>query len=1559
MIALNKAYEISRDEGRHTELSNQHIETAISEIKAAGAAFYYAELDIAYLLCRCMAYTANDLRAIQVEHCESRFEALSFSLVRLPTYLNSIVMDSAVGVAPVAAAVSRYIDFVGADLFDEVQKVRDTFDEKSELKALATAEATLAGKTQVLPAAADLLSMAMVEIDKGLRGPGNSASLSNGLEILGQVAGTLIVGGYEKEGRELKSQLSLLEQIVSNGMEGDEETIRRACSGILDIERRIHIALQVDASDVLLSYHSDPRVLRQLLQQTLAELKEARSALGLCLETGIVSDQFMASVVGLRRVAKALMVAPLGAVQSVLGVLANELDTATDNRAALTEPTFLDDIAILLSGTEMHLEFLNAGLLPPETFLSEAVSAAIRVSGDILIDVVPTKTELPSNEEDEFSPHEFRDECRAIISRIRASLDSTDRCQQQWNEIHGLFAELAAAARIGDFLLCAELCDGVIELNDHFTSHNTELSAVSQLELKALLIKTLDTIQVVVDEDAPQAIPGGTLTTIRNLYEDFLSSLRHEVPHQVEEPAEETIATEETTSEEAELISIFRREFEGIYASVSNAITGLEDAPESALVTDGLVRSIHTMRGISHSVDHPEMACVFETLEEGLNTAKSAGRPLSLDEIQLLKEAMRRAKVLVELIETDAQYEDAADLTESINTCYSGTSAPTDSNQSVSQTDSSDLADYPISFHEHDGLYEEEMLELYLEEAESELPTLEELLLQWESDISNKELLGRIKRTMHTLKGSARMAMATPIGDVTHELEEILAASEVGLVSHDAGLFRLVMTGYDAIRAMTEVAHRGARIAYPRQLMMCLRKAVETNKVNERRLALAIEEALGDAPLAATHCEIQGEETTVSAEVHEAPANGQAEVIEAPQVETVAEEAYLAIEEIGHTEEETTEEISEPSSTETYVEVLQPATVSSQESDFDNAVAQLRERRAQQRNKKRIGGQETPKLKVDSLLIDHLIDSSAEACVEQARLQQFIEAVENNNATLWSCMQRLKQQLDRMEHSALVQAADTTTPGVHDPLRLEQFSTYRSAATEANNLVGEIESVLEHMGERVSNVDVVMRRLEHSSTSLKESLLEARLVTFQTVISRLRTLVRQTATASGKEADFVMYGENTKVDRQLLESLTPAFEHMIRNAVDHGLEAPDDRTSANKSPKGSVVFRVAMIGGLIRIELVDDGAGISVAKVRQKAIEKGLITEDSDLNDDLILQLITKPGFSTASQITQLSGRGVGMDVVRESIEQLGGTLKIISEEGKGTTFVITVPFAQGSNRVIVAKAGSTLFAVPTSVIHRVIYYPREQVEGTDARYVEFASRKFMVVHSSDLLALDQDPQLPSNKLLPALLIENGHQSFAILPDEIVGMQDLHIKPLKLFGQSVAGLIGISDTVEGELVPVVDPKRLFNLNITVFKHRYEVKASHRKAVGEAVKPVALVVDDSMAMRKAESSFLTALGYEVVTATNGVEAIQKLAEIKRPDVMIVDVEMPKLDGFGLTRYVREHKQHQAIPIIMITSRSGEQHRQHAMDLGVNVFLGKPFNQTALRQALANVVNARVN
>src|SRR5690606_26268746 len=202
---------------------------------------------------------------------------------------------------------------------------------------------------------------------------------------------------------------------------------------------------------------------------------------------------------------------------------------------------------------------------------------------------------------------------------------------------------------------------------------------------------------------------------------------------------------------------------------------------------------------------------------------------------------------------------------------------------------------------------------------------------------------------------------------------------------------------------------------------------------------------------------------------------------------------------------------------------------------------------------------EVPKLKVDSRLIDHLIDNSAEICVERARLQQFIEDVESSNTSLQACVRRLQQQLDRMEQAAMKQLILTTNEGEHDPLRLEQFSTFRSAAMEAHNLAGEAESVLDHVGDRISSVDSVMRRLDHTSTTLKESLLEARLVTFQTVISRLRTLVRQTATAVGKEADFSMYGENTKVDRQLLESLTPAFEHMIRNAVDHGVEMPETR----------------------------------------------------------------------------------------------------------------------------------------------------------------------------------------------------------------------------------------------------------------------------------------------------------------------------------------------------------------------------------------------------------------
>ena len=457
---------------------------------------------------------------------------------------------------------------------------------------------------------------------------------------------------------------------------------------------------------------------------------------------------------------------------------------------------------------------------------------------------------------------------------------------------------------------------------------------------------------------------------------------------------------------------------------------------------------------------------------------------------------------------------------------------------------------------------------------------------------------------------------------------------------------------------------------------------------------------------------------------------------------------------------------------------------------------------------------------------------------------------------------------------------------------------------------------------------------------LQQELMGVRMVPLGNLADRLYRVVRQTAKELGKKANLELKGMRTELDRGVLEKIVAPFEHLLRNAIAHGIEMPEHRETAGKSAIGEITIEARQQANEIQLTFSDDGAGINVENVREKAIESGLMGASDDVPESQLIQYIFTSGFSTAREITQISGRGVGMDVVREAIVTLGGRVEVDTQRGQGTRFTINLPLTLAVTQAVLIHNNGTLYAIPSVMVEQVQEWKLKEIEQLRQKKEIVWQGNHYPFHSLGQLLGEEERVSEPRRYYPVMLLRSGVQRVAIEIDEIEGNREIVVKSIGPQLSRLSGITGATVLGNGQVVLILNPVLLSGREEGPVVVRAETK------VAEAARqPLVMVVDDSLTVRKITSRLLNREGYQVITAKDGVDALQQLQEFI-PDVMLLDIEMPRMDGFELTRNIRSDAKTAGIPIIMITSRTAEKHRNHAFSLGVNEYLGKPYQEEEL-------------
>jgi len=602
-------------------------------------------------------------------------------------------------------------------------------------------------------------------------------------------------------------------------------------------------------------------------------------------------------------------------------------------------------------------------------------------------------------------------------------------------------------------------------------------------------------------------------------------------------------------------------------------------------------------------------------------------------------------------------------------------------------------------------------------------------------------------------------------------------------------------------------------------------------------------------------------------------------------------------------------------------------------------------------------------IRVSADLLDSLVNSAGEISIFRSRLEQQVGSLRDNLKEFDATISRLREQFRKLDIETETQIRSRYQQEAQDdseefdPLEMDRFSSMQQLSRSLSESVSDLLNLQEYLDVAARKSEALLVQQSRVSTELQEGLMQTRMVHFGTIAPRLRRIIRTSAKEINKKArlQLRMTGGGDQLDRNVLERITAPLEHLLRNSIVHGIEKPAKRRKLKKPEEGELLITVASEATEFVVRVEDDGAGINLKAIRKRAIELGLIEKKAEPQAQQLLQLILHSGFSTSEKVTALAGRGVGMDVVNSEIKQIGGSVEIDSEEGKGCRFTIRIPFTLAVMQAIGVMAGEHKYLIPVASVAgvaRMMPADYQNLIKQENPVYNFASEQFSVLELEPLLG---EPSTPlGDDTISILMIKAGDQRAAFRVPELLGHREIVIKPVGPQISSVAGILGGTITGDGQVVVIIDAGPL--IRRALLTDARPAPPMESIDVGPQ-KTVAMVVDDSITMRKVTSRVLEGHDFEVITAKDGVDATEQMHE-RIPDLLLLDVEMPRMDGYELAEYVRADPRLRHIPIIMITSRAGNKHRERGMRAGANVYMSKPYKESELISEVAQLLESGV-
>ena len=603
-------------------------------------------------------------------------------------------------------------------------------------------------------------------------------------------------------------------------------------------------------------------------------------------------------------------------------------------------------------------------------------------------------------------------------------------------------------------------------------------------------------------------------------------------------------------------------------------------------------------------------------------------------------------------------------------------------------------------------------------------------------------------------------------------------------------------------------------------------------------------------------------------------------------------------------------------------------------------------------------------IRVSSRLLDRMINQAGEVMITRSRLEAELGQLRGSLKDMSSNLNRLREHLRDVEvqaegqmQSRLAQAKEAQLG--FDPLEFDRFTRVQELTRMMAESVNDVATVQRTLQQTVEATEDDLIAQARQTRELQRDLLRTRMVEFEGISERLYRVVRLASKETGKQVRLDLAGGTIEMDRGMLDRLTPAFEHLLRNCVAHGIEAPDLRIAAGKDPVGLISVSLRQEGNDVSVDFSDDGAGLNVERIREKALSRGLLAADQPFGDQDAANMILMPGFTTASQVTELAGRGIGLDVVGSEIKALGGRIETLTVSGKGASFRLVLPLTTAVTHVVMLRADKLSIGVAANLVETVRRASIKEIQQAyNSGTLDVAGEAVPFFWSGALLQASHRSCEQPPKTIPVVIFRSAAQRIALHVDEVLGNREVVIKNLGPQLSRLPGLTGMSVLASGAVVLLYNPVALAAVYGPQAKAWSTDSAEPHmlEASGGAAKvaplmpltpqfPLVLVVDDSITVRRVTQRLLQREGYRVALAADGLQALERLKE-ELPAVVLSDIEMPRMDGFDLARNIRGDARLSKLPIIMITSRIAEKHRDYAKELGVNHYLGKPYPEEEL-------------
>ena len=793
-----------------------------------------------------------------------------------------------------------------------------------------------------------------------------------------------------------------------------------------------------------------------------------------------------------------------------------------------------------------------------------------------------------------------------------------------------------------------------------------------------------------------------------------------------------------------------------------------------------------------------------------------------------------------------------------------------------------------------DGLPDADILEVFLEEAEELVENSQKYLQLFLNNTSDVAAVQTLQRDLHTIKGGARMVGADGIADLAHQMESLYEALSIGRRPANNKIAELLIGCHEWLTDAVFVLKHRVNPMMPSTLITALQDLSKNTDSSQPIAADSLQEQIS------VILAVQAEQRAVSGDI---------DISQMPAM---------------------TGSFAEP------------------ERSIDNNEEMIR---------------------ISGSLVEHMINLSGESAINRARIDMGMSSLTGSIGEMNVTVQRLADQLRRMEIELEAQILsqideDLIKSEDFDPLEMDQYSSLNQLSKSLTESASDLIDINNTLLEKTRDNENLLLQLSRTQTELQDGLMNSRMVPFLRLKPRLDLIVRQTANELGKSVDLTIITADDELDRTILERITSPLEHMLRNAVDHGIESSQERLAKGKDRSGHITLEVLREGSEVVIHLSDDGRGIDINEVREKAISQGLINPEEYQYTDLeVMQYVFNAGVTTSKQVTQISGRGVGMDVVASEIRQLGGGVSVSSDTGIGTRFTMRIPLTVAVSDALVVRVADRYYAIPLIQIERVVRVNPEALYDyyhSTAATMQIEGKDYRVRYLNNLITGSKFNELMmnTNTSLPVIIVKNSSgQNLALQVDQIEGSRiEVVVKPM---GQQLSHLAGISAATimgNGSVMLILDIIALLRQSTLKTVTPIETIEPPTRRSAER-KPTILVVDDSVTVRKVTSRFLERQGLNAIVAKDGIDAMEILQELT-PDLMLLDIEMPRMDGFEVATQVRNNQRLQQIPIIMITSRTGDKHRTRAFETGVDDYMGKPFQENELLEKIQALLDIKI-